>query len=72
VLNRPYGKPDYILLSTREIDNIRSALIASFASHEYQLVGSGFDEFYLFSRGSETAATASALGRLGLETAHKG
>ncbi len=70
-LSRPYGAPDFILLSSREVGGIRPSLLASFAKHEYRLVGSGFDEFYLFARGPETPETTRALSLLGLETPTK-
>lgn len=66
LLNRPYGEPDYILLSSREVSGLKSALDATFASKRYRLVASGFDEFYLFSRGDENAETRRALKQLGL------
>ena len=68
VLSRPYGKPDYILLSSREVGGVRPSLAATFATHQYRLVSSGFDEFYLFTRGAETAATTQALAKLGITT----
>ena len=71
-LSRPYGTPDYILLSSREVGGVRASLLTSFARHEYRLVGSGFDEFYLFARGAETPETTPALRRLGLETPPNG
>jgi hypothetical protein len=66
VLTRPYGTPEYVLLSSREVNASRAALTATFASHRYRLVGTGFDEFFLFSRGSETPDTRRSLARLGL------
>jgi hypothetical protein len=68
VLSRPYGKPDYILLSSREVGSVKPALETSFATHQYRLVSSGFDEFYLFTRGAENAATTQALKQLGITT----
>jgi len=65
-LTRPYAQPDYILLSSRESSYIRDRLANTFAAHEYRLVLSTFDEFYLFARGAETQDTRSALLRLGL------
>jgi uncharacterized membrane protein len=65
-LSRPYRKPDYILLSSREVGGIKRSLDKTFATHEYQLIGTTYDEFYLFSRGTETAGTKNALKRLGI------
>ena len=65
-LTRPYGRPDFILLSSRESSYVRASLADSFASHQYRLVLATFDEFYLFSRGAETPETTAALTRLSL------
>ncbi len=64
-LSRPYGEPDYILLSTREVSSLRTPLTNTFADHQYRLVTSAFDEFYLFARGAENPETRLALTRLG-------
>jgi uncharacterized membrane protein len=65
-LSRPYGQPDYILLSTRELSALRPSLDATFAERHYRFVAAAGDEFYLFSRGAETAQTRSAFKKLGL------
>jgi len=60
------GRPDYLLLSTRELSNVRQQLKDLFATQQYRLTVSGFDEFYLFQRAPETPETRAALQRLGL------
>jgi len=63
---RPYGKPDYIFFSTRELAGpARSALSATLSSHSYALVAH-IEEFYLFRRAAETPETSAALRALGL------
>ncbi len=65
-LAHPYGTPDYILVSSREVSSIHAQLSRTFASHGYRLVLSNFDEFYLFSRAPETPETRVALSKLGV------
>jgi uncharacterized membrane protein len=60
------GRPDYVLLSNREVSAVRQQLKDLFATQQYRLASSSFDEFYLFQRGPETPETRAALGRLGL------
>jgi len=60
------GRPDYVLLSNRELSSIRQQLKTLFATQQYRLASSGFDEFYLFQRAPETPETREVLGRLGL------
>ncbi len=65
---RPYGDPDYVLLSSRELVGIaRSSLTSTLSKHGYALV-SHAAEFYLFRRAPETPATLDALRALGLLT----
>ena len=65
---RPYGHPEYFLLSSREVPYVRDSLVRSFALHQYRLVATTYGEFYLFARGAETPETTDALTRLGLIT----
>ncbi|MEI9951952.1 MAG: DUF2079 domain-containing protein [Pseudomonadota bacterium] len=65
-LLRACGRPDYLLLSSREVSSVRSQLMELFGSHQYRLVVSSFDEFYLFQRAPETPETRTALSRLAL------
>lgn len=65
-LSRPYGQPDFILLSSGEVAEVRHSLEQSFATHEYRLVASSADDFYLFSRAAENAETGNVLKKLGL------
>lgn len=70
--SRPYGEPDYILFSTRELVNsARNSLSDTFAKHRYALVAQA-GEFYLFRRAAETPATHDALRSLGLRHATGG
>ena len=63
---RPYGKPDYVFLSSRELSGTaRTALAATLSSHSYALVAH-IEEFYLFRRAAETPETQAALRALGL------
>jgi uncharacterized membrane protein len=63
---RPYGKPDYVLFSTRELAGAaRTALSTTLTSHSYALVAQR-EEFYLFRRAAETPETSAALRALGL------
>ena len=64
-LSHDCGRPEYVLLSSREASAFQLQLKRLFASHQYRLLSSSFDEFYLFGRGSETPATQTALSRLG-------
>lgn len=64
-LTRPYGRPEYILVSSRETANVRSALQQTFAHDEYRLAAHR-EEFYLFARGTSSPETARALAGLGL------
>jgi uncharacterized membrane protein len=68
-LAHPYGTPDYLLLSSREVALLRAPLSRTFAGHGYKLVLSNFDEFYLFKRAPETPETRAALIRLGVPPA---
>jgi uncharacterized membrane protein len=65
-LLRACGRPDYLLLSSREVASVRPQLKELFATHEYRLFLTTFDEFYLFKRAPETPETRAALGRLEL------
>jgi uncharacterized membrane protein len=65
-LSRPYGQPDYILLSSREVTPVRHSLDATFAARQYRVVATSGGEFYLFSRGAEDAETRSAFKQLGI------
>jgi len=63
---RPYGKPDYVFFSTRELGGgARTALAATLATHSYALV-THVEEFYLFRRAAETPDTLEAVRVLGL------
>jgi len=63
---RPYGKPDYVFFSTRELSGAtRTALAATLSSRHYALV-KHVEEFYLFRRAAETPETGAALRALGL------
>jgi hypothetical protein len=63
---RPFGEPDYVLLSTRELNGVaRGALTNLFSKRRYALVGNTA-EFYLFRRTLETPATVDALRQLNL------
>jgi hypothetical protein len=64
--SRPFGQPDYILLSSREIADAKPMLETAFAAHRYKLAAANSGEFYLFSRGIEEPATDAALKSLGL------
>jgi uncharacterized membrane protein len=65
-LNQPYGEPDFILLSSGEVADVRHSLEQSFATHDYRLVASSANDFYLFSRAAENAETGVVLKKLGL------
>ena len=65
-LARPCGQPDYLLLSSRETGAVRAQLSRLFASQQYRLVLSTFQEFYLFQRGPETPETRAAISHLGV------
>ncbi|HEY0467641.1 MAG TPA: hypothetical protein VGC79_25750, partial [Polyangiaceae bacterium] len=71
-LLRPCGRPEYVLLSSREVSAARQQLKDLFSKREYRLLASGFDEFYLFQHApaapatSETPETRAAIERLGL------
>jgi len=39
-----------------------------FRTHQYRLLSTSFDEFYLFQRAGETPETLAAISRLGLAT----
>ncbi|HKO49903.1 MAG TPA: DUF2079 domain-containing protein [Polyangiaceae bacterium] len=67
-LLRPCGRPDYLLLSSREVLAVGSQLRSLFGTHQYRLHSTSFDEFYLFQRAAETPETVTAIGRLGLAT----
>jgi len=67
-LFRPCGRPEYLLLSSRETSAVRPQLSQLFASHQYRLVLSRFDEFYLFQRAPETPETRAAIAHLGFAT----
>lgn len=60
------GRPDYVLISTREVSNVRQQLKDLFRSQQYRLASNTFDEFYLFRRAPETPETRATLSRLGL------
>jgi hypothetical protein len=60
------GRPDFLLLSTRELSAVRQQLKDLFATRQYRLTSSGFDEFYLFQHAAETPETRAVLTRLGL------
>ncbi|HYQ00905.1 MAG TPA: DUF2079 domain-containing protein [Polyangiaceae bacterium] len=62
----PCGRPDYLLLSNREVSSVRQQLTELFATRQYRLASTSFDEFYLFQRSPETPETRDALGRLGI------
>jgi len=64
-LFRDCGRPDYLLLSSRETGAVRQQLSALFATHQYRLLVSTFNEFYLFQRASETTETRAAIRSLG-------
>ncbi|MEP7053554.1 MAG: DUF2079 domain-containing protein, partial [Pseudomonadota bacterium] len=65
-VQRPFGEPQYVFLSARELPGSSSALLtAAFATHRYGLLASA-GEFYLFKRGTETEATRETVRRLGL------
>ena len=65
-LLRPCGRPDYLLLGSREVSSVRSQLVTLLGTHQYRLISSSFDEFYLFQRSPETPETVAAIARLGL------
>jgi uncharacterized membrane protein len=62
VPRQPLGKPDYILLSNREVHgDPRNRLADAFRQFPYVLVGTTLHEFYLFRLGQPDDATKSAL-----------
>jgi uncharacterized membrane protein len=65
-LVRGCGRPDYLLLSTREASMVQSQLRELFATHQYRVLLTTFDEFMLFQRAPETEETRAAFARLGL------
>jgi len=65
-LLRACGRPDYLLLSSREVSAVAPQLKDLFATRQYRLLASSFGEFYLFQRAPETPETRAAIGRLGL------
>jgi hypothetical protein len=66
---RPYGKPDYVFFSARELSGTaRTALAATLSSRSYALVAH-IEEFYLFRRAAETPETQAVLRGLGLISA---
>jgi len=67
-LVRPCGRPDYLLISSREASSVHPQLQKLFESKQYKLVVAAADEFYLFSRGAETEETRRALTRLGFDS----
>ena len=67
-LTRDCGRPEYLLLSSRETPAVASQLKALFRTHQYRLLSTSFDEFYLFQRAGETPETLAAISRLGLAT----
>jgi len=64
-LLRPCGRPDYLLISSRESSAVRSQLSDLFQTRQYRLIKTTFNEFYLFERAPETDDTRAALARLG-------
>jgi uncharacterized membrane protein len=65
---RPYGRPDYVFFSTRElVAAVKTALSATLSGHDYALVAHT-EEFYVFRRAAETPETGAILRTLGLYT----
>jgi len=60
------GRPEYLVLSSREVQGSRPQLKELFAKPDYRLLSHSFDEFYVFQRASETQETRDAINRLGL------
>jgi len=65
-LFRPCARPDYLLLSSREVSAVRPQLTRLLGAHEYRLLSTTFDEFYVFQRAAETPESRAAISRLGL------
>ena len=71
-LARTCAGPEYLLLSSREVPNVRQQVKDLFATKAYHLLSTSFDEFYLFQRapGSsappQTPETLAAINRLGI------
>jgi len=65
---RPFGTPDYVFFSTRELSGPARTAISTTLSHGYALAAHA-EEFYLFRRAAETPETSQALRSLGLLSA---